>query len=151
MQVNRKMTLSEKIQFQISHYQTCFSNISTGLSGVGHEEASFREYVCEAYRLLQCTWLHPLQKLKCDGNILFTAEIKVTADGQKKMQIQRKSYRPKWEENQRCMALFLLLLQIPHEGVLHQLVPLVQAAKTYTHIHPKNLSIDVTLCSKIQS
>lgn len=94
MQVNRKMTLSEKVQFQISHYQTCFSNISTGLSGVGHEEASFREYVCEAYRLLQCTWLHPLQKLKCDGNILFTAEIKVTADGQKKCRSREKATDP---------------------------------------------------------
>ncbi len=62
MQVNRKMTLSEKVQFQISHYQTCFGNFSTGLSGVGHEEASFREYVCKAYRLLQCAWLHSLQK-----------------------------------------------------------------------------------------
>lgn len=66
----------------------------TGLSGVGHEEASFREYVCKAYRLLQCTWLHSLQKLKSDGNILFTAEIrwllmvKRNADPGKKLQTQ---------------------------------------------------------------
>jgi hypothetical protein len=63
------------------------------------------------------------------------------------MQIQGKSYRPKWEENQRGMVLFLRL-QIPREGILHQLVPLVQAAKTHTHIHPMNFSIDVQFAQR---
>jgi hypothetical protein len=45
----------------------------------------------DSYNALGCI---PYKKLKCDGNILFTAEIKVTADGQKKCRSREKATDP---------------------------------------------------------